>query len=88
MKQLAFLSVVVALYSAVDATDGKERRLTSNGTSATILTSDFVQTVQQIIDAGGVPGLTLAAVNQTGSAEHGAWGTKSENGTNMTTGVR
>jgi hypothetical protein len=59
-----------------------------NGTSATILTPDFIETVQEIVDAGGVQGLTLAIVNKTGPAEFGAWGIKSENGTNMTTDVR
>jgi hypothetical protein len=37
-----------------------------------------------MIDAGGVPGLTLATVNQTGPAELGAWGLKSGSGTNTT----
>ena len=87
MKLLALLSAVVELYSAVDAAGGKERRSTSNGTSATILPPDFVQTVQRMIDEGGVLGLTLAIVNHTGPAELGAWGIKSENGTNMTTDV-
>ena len=89
MKLLWFLlSIVVVLHSALDVTAGKERRSTLNGTSATILTPDFIETVQEIVDAGGVQGLTLAIVNKTGPAEFGAWGIKSENGTNMTTDVR
>ncbi len=81
------LSVVIVLHSAVDGTAGKERRSNVNGTSATILTPDVVQAVQQIVDSEGVQGLTLAIVNKTGPAEFGAWGIKSENGTNMTTDV-
>jgi len=81
------LSVVIVLHSAVDGTGGKERRSNVNGTSATILTPDVVQAVQQIVDSEAVQGLTLAIVNKTGPAEFGAWGIKSENGTNMTTDV-
>jgi hypothetical protein len=83
-----FFSVVVALHSAVDAVAGKDRRSNRNGTSPTILTPDFVQTVQEIVNKGGIQGLTLAVVNKTGPAELGAWGIRSENGTNMTTDVR
>jgi len=89
MRLLCFLlSVVVALHSAVEANAGKEPRSIVNGTSATILTSDFVESVQEIVNAEGIPGLTLAIVNKTGPTEFGAWGIKSENGTKMTTDVR
>jgi hypothetical protein len=89
MRLLCLLfSVVVALHSAVEATAGNERRSTVNGTSATILTPDFVESVQKIVDSEGIPGLTLAIVNKAGPAEFGAWGIKSENGTKMTTDVR
>ena len=89
MRLLCFLfSVVVALHSPVQATAGKGPRSTGNGTSATILTPDFVQSVQEIVDSEGIPGLTLAIVYKTGPAEFGAWGIKSENGTKMTTDVR
>jgi hypothetical protein len=84
----SLFSVVVALHSAADASAVKERRSTLSGTPAAILTPDFVNTVQEIVDAGGVQGLTLAIVNKTGPAELGAWGIKSENGTKMTTDVR
>jgi hypothetical protein len=77
------LSIVVALHSAVDAAPGKERRSASN-----VLTPDFMASVQKIVDAEGIPGLTLAIVNKTGPAELGAWGIKSENGTKMTADVR
>ena len=69
-------------------TAGKERRSNASGSSSTILTPEFIETVQDIVDAGGIQGLTLAIVNKTGPAEFGAWGVKSENGTNMTTDVR
>ena len=77
------LYIVVALHTVVDAAAGKERRSTPN-----VLTPDIVESVQKIIDAEGIPGLTLAIVNKTGPAELGAWGIKSENGTKMTTDVR
>ena len=77
------LSILVALRSPVDAAATKERRLTPN-----VLTPDFVQSVQETVDAEGIPGLTLAIVNKTGPTELGAWGIKSENGTKMTTDVR
>jgi hypothetical protein len=60
----------------------------SSGTYPTILTPDFVQTVQQTVDADGIPGLALAIVYKNGSSELGAWGIKDEDGTNMTTDVR
>ena len=89
MRLLCFLlSVVVALHSAAEATAGNQRRSTVSGTSATILTPDFVESVQEIVDSEGIPGLTLAIVNKTGPAEFGAWGIKSENGSKMTTDVR
>jgi hypothetical protein len=77
------LSTVFALYSAVDAAAGKGQRSTPN-----VLTPDFVESVQKVVDAEGIPGLTLAIINKTGSAELGVWGIKSENGTKMTTDVR
>jgi hypothetical protein len=84
MRLLCFLlSILVALRSPVDAAASKERRLTPS-----VITPDFVQSVQQIVDAEGIPGLTLAIVNKTGPAELGSWGIKSENGTKMTTDVR
>ena len=88
MRLLSFVLSVVALHSAVEVTAGRERRSTVSGTSATILTPDFVESVQKIVDSEGIPGLTLAIVNKTGPAEFGAWGIKAENGTKMTTDVR
>lgn len=79
----SLLSIVVALYSAVGAAASKERRSTPN-----VLTPDLVQSVQKIVDAQGIPGLSLAIVNKTGPAELGVWGIKSENRTKMTSDVR
>jgi hypothetical protein len=58
-----------------------------NGTPGSILTPDVIQSVQKIVEADGIPGLTLAIVHKTRPAEFGAWGIKSENGTKMTTDV-
>ena len=87
--RLGFLLLIFpALYSTVDAiTPLKGRQSALNGTSDTILTPDVVQFVQNIVQADGIPGLTLAIVHKTKPAEFGAWGIKSENGTNMTTDV-
>ena len=60
----------------------------SSGTYPIILTPDFVQAIQQTVDADGIPGLALAIVYKNGSSELGAWGIKDEDGTNMTTDVR
>ncbi len=81
------LSIVPALYCTVDATVVKGRQLVLNETSGSILTPDLVQLVQKIVNADGTPGLTLAIVHKNRPAEFGAWGIKSENGTNMTTDV-
>jgi len=81
MRLWSLLPIVLALNNVADAT-------ASSGTPPIILTPDFVQTVQQIVDAAGIPGLTLAVVNRNGPPEFGAWGIKSEDGTNMTTDVR
>jgi hypothetical protein len=53
-----------------------------------ILTPDVIGIVQKIADANKIPGLTVAIVDKSGHVEFGAWGIKSENGTNMTTDVR
>jgi CubicO group peptidase (beta-lactamase class C family) len=82
------LPIFSALYSTVDAAilvEGRQSAL--DGTSGTILTPDVVQLVQEIVEADGIPGLTLAIVHKSKPAEFGAWGIKSENGTNMTTDV-
>jgi hypothetical protein len=82
------LSIFPALCSAVDATVPIQGRQSApNGTSGSVLTPDVVQFVQNIVEADGIPGLTLAIVHKTKPAEFGAWGIKSENGTNMTTDV-
>jgi hypothetical protein len=87
MRLALILSIVSALYNAVDATIVKGRQSAPNGTFDSILTPDLVQAVQKIVDADKIPGLTLAVVYKNRSAEFGAWGIKSENGTKMTTDV-
>jgi hypothetical protein len=86
MRLVSLLSIAFALHTAVAATVGNGRR--SALTSATILTPDFVEFVQAIVDADEIKGLTMAVVHKTGPAELGAWGINSENGTKMTTDVR
>jgi len=86
MKLGFFLSIFPALYFTVDATI-LGRQSVFNGTSGSVLTPDVVQLVQKIVEADGIPGLTLAIVHKTGPAEFGAWGIKSENGAKMTTDV-
>ena len=82
------LSIIPVLCSTVDATVPiKGRQSAPNGISGSVLTPDVVQLVQNIVEADGIPGLTLAIVHKTKPAEFGAWGIKSENGTNMTTDV-
>jgi hypothetical protein len=89
MKPLSLLPILFAFHNAVDATPTSiTKRSTLSGTLPSILTPDFVEVMQQIVDVNGIPGLTLAVVYQNGSSELGAWGIKSENGTNMTTDVR
>jgi len=88
MRLEFLLSIFSALYSTVDTTipvNGRQSAL--NGTFGSILTPGVVQFVQKIVEADGIPGLTLAIVHKTGPAEFGAWGIKSENGTKMTTDV-
>jgi hypothetical protein len=82
------LSIFSALYSTVDETiqvNGRQSVL--NGTFGSVLTPDVVQFVQEIVEADGIPGLTLAIVHKARPAEFGAWGIKSENGTKVTTDV-
>jgi len=80
------LSVIIVIHSAVDVTAGKEQRSNVNGTSATILTPDVVQAVQEIVDSKAVLGGSVVLFNKT-KTEFLAFGVKSENGTNMTTDV-
>ena len=81
MRLWSLLPIILALNNAADA-------IASTGTPPTILTPDFVEAVQQAVDADGIPGLTLAIVYKNGPPELGAWGVKDEDGTNMTTDVR
>ncbi len=53
------LSVIIVIHSAVDVTAGKERRSNVNGRSATILTPDVVQAVQEVVDSEAVGGGSL-----------------------------
>jgi hypothetical protein len=81
MRLWSLLPIILALNNAADA-------IASTGTPPIILTPDFVEAVQQVVDADGIPGLTLAVVYKNGPSELGAWGLKDEDGTNMTTDVR
>ena len=89
MRLGLIFSVILVLCNTVEATVVKGRQSTLNGTSTspTILTPDFVEFVQEVVDADKIQGLTVAIVHRTGPAELGAWGIKYENGTNMTTDV-
>jgi hypothetical protein len=88
MRFWSLLPVILALQNTLDATASIAKRSIPSGTPGAILTPDFVETVQQIVDADEIPGLTLAVVYKNGSSELGAWGIKSEDGTKMTTDVR
>jgi hypothetical protein len=48
---------------------GKEQRSTLNRMSA----ANFVGTLRDIVDAGGVQSLTLSIANKTGPVEPGVW---------------
>ncbi|KAH9994422.1 hypothetical protein BJV77DRAFT_304942 [Russula vinacea] len=73
MKLGFLLSIVLALHNSVDAAVLKGRR-SANGTSATVLTPEFVEFVQQVVDADQIPGLTMAVVIKPGQRRsvHGA----------------
>ncbi|KAI0253805.1 beta-lactamase/transpeptidase-like protein [Lactifluus subvellereus] len=49
-----------------------------------ILTPEFTETVQQIVDTYQIPGLALAVVHKDGPPEYGTWGKNSEDGSLMT----
>jgi hypothetical protein len=90
MRLYSLLPIILLFRNAACATAGKWQRSSSaapSPTENTILTPDFVEAVQGIVDAENIPGLTLAIVRETGLTELGAWGIKSEDGTNMTTDV-
>jgi hypothetical protein len=88
MRLVSLISIFLVLHNTAAGTVDKGRRSTPNGTSTAILTPDLVEFVQGVVNANEIQGLTLAIVHKTGPAELGAWGIKSENGTNMTTDVR
>ncbi|KAI0296713.1 beta-lactamase/transpeptidase-like protein [Russula brevipes] len=88
MRLWSFLPILVAIHAATDAIASITQRATPAGTSATILTPDVIGIVQKIADANKIPGLTVAIVDKSGHVELGAWGIKSENGTNMTTDTK
>ena len=86
MRLWFLLPIIAALYNAADITPARAQQLVPR--PASILTPDVVSAVQHVIDTEKIPGLALAVVFKNGSSELGAWGIKSENGTNMTTNVR
>jgi hypothetical protein len=90
MRLLSLLPIIAALYNAADATPASAQQVarSSSGTPASILTPNFVGAVQQVIKKYEIPGLAMAVIYKNGSSELGAWGIKSEDGTNMTTNVR
>jgi len=91
MRLWSLLPVIAALHNAADATPARAQQIrvtARSGTPASILTPDFVDAVQQVVDSKKIPGLTLAVVYKNGSSELGAWGIKSEDGIKMTTDVR
>ena len=91
MRFSFLLPIIVLLHNATGGIASGWQRSSSHEPSATgqtILTPDFVKAVQDVVDAEKIPGLTLAIVRETGPTELGAWGIKSEDGTNMTTDVR
>ena len=65
MRLWSLLPIILVLSNAADVT-------ACSGTPPTILTPDFVQAVQQTVDANGIPGLTLAFVYKNGPTELGA----------------
>ena len=87
MRLWYLLSIIVVLHNAIGATTRRTKRSAHGDTPPSILTPDFVDAVQQIVDAEKIPGLTLAVVHKSGSSELGAWGFRSEFGTKMTTDV-
>jgi len=85
---LRVLPILAAIHNAADVTAIKGKRSSpslAERSAPTILTPDFVNAVQKIVDAKKIPGLTLAIVYKDKQTEFGAWGIKSEDGTNMTT---
>jgi len=88
MRLWSLLPIAFALQNVADAADIAKLSARSGTPATSILTPDFVEVVQQIVDAEKIPGLTLAVVYKDGSSELDAWGIKSEDGTNMTTDVR
>jgi len=90
MRLSFLLPIIVLLRNATGVIADVQQRSHSvgpSGTEKTILTPDFVQAVQNIIDAEKIPGLTMAVVRENGPTEFGAWGIKSEDGAKMTTDV-
>jgi hypothetical protein len=88
MRLLSFLPIIAVLHNAADATPASAQQVARSGTPASILTPNFVDAVQQVVEKYEIPGLTMAVIYKNGSSELGAWGIKSEDGTNMTTDVR
>ncbi|KAH9180217.1 beta-lactamase/transpeptidase-like protein [Lactarius sanguifluus] len=49
-----------------------------------VLTPDFTDIIQGIVDTHQIPGLALAIVRKNGHSEFGTWGKKSEDGSRVT----
>ncbi|KAI0271640.1 beta-lactamase/transpeptidase-like protein [Gloeopeniophorella convolvens] len=87
MRFRRLLPHAIVVYHAVGAVAwGDQQPLISepSGAATPILTPDFSEFVQRLIENGKIPGLTVAVVRKDGPTELGAWGIKSEEGAAMT----
>jgi hypothetical protein len=56
--------------------------------SPKVITPEFSEFVEQIVNTANIHGLSLAVVRKNGDAEFGAWGNRTEEGDAMTSSVR
>lgn len=85
---VALLPAALAVLCQTTFVLASVQQVLTSGDAGKALPTDIIETIQSIVDAHDVPGLSIAFVRPGGSVEYGNWGVRSEDGDAMTSDVR
>lgn len=80
--------VVLAVLFRGSVVRASVQQVLSVGDGDRVLSPDILGSIQSIVDAHEVPGLSVALVRTGGSIEYGNWGIRNEAGDAVTSDVR
>ena len=87
LATLALASYVCAQQTPFSTENTLGRAGSTGGNANRVLTPELKQLVQDVVDNGTVPGLSLAVVHDGDVVEFETWGRKTEDGDEMTVDV-